>query len=84
MRGHSTRDRLNQFASARAVIESNADLDFEQLVSEHPLTGRTNVAQILTFLAQHERRHQRQMEGVRVDPRFPPGAASRAAGPGTR
>lgn len=58
-------------ARTRALIEANADLDFEQLVSEHPLTGRTNVAQILTFLALHERRHQRQMEGVRVDPRFP-------------
>lgn len=64
-------DLAGSMAKTRAIIESNADLDFGQLVSEHPLTGRTNVAQILTFLARHERRHQGQMEGVRVDPRFP-------------
>ena len=64
-------DLAASIAKTRAIIESNADLDFDQLVSEHPLTGRTNVTQILTFLAQHERRHQGQMERVRVDPRFP-------------
>ena len=63
---------LGSMTKTRAIIESNADLAFDRLVSEHPLTGRSNVTQILTFLAQHERRHQRQMEGVRVDPRFPP------------
>lgn len=58
-------------AATGALIEANADLDFEALVSEHPLTGRTNVAQILTFLARHERRHQGQMEAVRADAGFP-------------
>lgn len=64
-------DLAGSIVKTRAIIESNADLDFDQMVSEHPLTGRTNVAQILTFLALHERRHQGQMEGVRVGPRFP-------------
>ncbi len=64
-------DLAASMAKTRLAIESNADLDFYQLVSEHPVTGMTNVAQILTFLARHERRHQGQMEGVRVDPRFP-------------
>jgi len=72
-------DLAASIAETRAVIESNADLDFEKLVSEHPLTGRTNIRQILTFLAQHERRHHRQMETVRVDPRFPPGSSQAAA-----
>jgi hypothetical protein len=58
-------------ASTRTLIVSNADLDLTQLVSEHPLMGRTNVPQILTFLSRHERRHQRQIEGVRVDKGFP-------------
>ena len=64
-------DLTESLAKTRALIESNADLDFESMVSEHPLTGRTNITQVLTFLAQHERRHQGQMEGVRTDPRFP-------------
>jgi uncharacterized damage-inducible protein DinB len=59
-------------AATCALVESNSDLDLDALVTEHPLTCRTNVAQILTFLAQHERRHHAQMEGVRLDPRFPP------------
>jgi uncharacterized damage-inducible protein DinB len=65
------RDLATSMAATCAVVESNGDLDLEALVSEHPLTGRANVARILTFLAQHERRHQRQMEAVRSDPRFP-------------
>lgn len=64
-------DLASSMEKTRTVIETNADLDFDRLVSEHPVTGRTNVAQILTLLARHERRHQRQMEDVRVDPRFP-------------
>jgi uncharacterized damage-inducible protein DinB len=64
-------DLAASMAKTRAIIESNADLDFDELVSEHPLMGRTNVTQILTFLARHERRHQGQMERVRADPRFP-------------
>lgn len=53
------------------LLASNADIDFTQLISEHPLTGRTNVPQILIFLARHERRHQRQMEDVRMAEGFP-------------
>jgi uncharacterized damage-inducible protein DinB len=64
-------DLAGSIVMTRALIESNADLDFNQLISEHPVTGRTNIAQILTLLARHERRHQGQMEGVRADPRFP-------------
>jgi len=64
-------DLAESMAKTRALIEANADLDFEQLVSEHPVTGRTTVAQILGFLALHERRHQGQMEGVRQVPAFP-------------
>lgn len=55
----------------RDLIVANPDVDFTQLISEHPLMGRTNVPQILTFLARHERRHQAQMERVRGEPGFP-------------
>lgn len=55
----------------RDLIDGHANLDFEDMVCEHPLTGVTNVPQILTFLTRHERRHQGQMGAVRSDSRFP-------------
>lgn len=62
---------LSSLAETRALIASNADLDFGAMVSEHPLTGPTSVPQILAFLARHERRHRAQIERVRADRRFP-------------
>ena len=55
----------------RALIASNADLDFTEMISAHPLTGVSNVERMLTFLARHERRHQKQIDRVRRDPRYP-------------
>lgn len=62
----------DSLAATRALVEANHDLDFTRMISEHPLTGPSTAPQILEFLAQHERRHQRQMERVRGDSRFPP------------
>lgn len=58
-------------ADTRGLVEANKDLDFAAMISEHPLTGASDVPQILRFLSLHERRHQRQMERVRSGPRFP-------------
>ena len=58
-------------ADTRGLVEANKDLDFARMISEHPLTGASDVPQILRFLSLHERRHQGQMERVRSDPRFP-------------
>ena len=62
---------MNSLAQTRAVIADNAGMDFTSMISEHPLTGVTNVAQIFGFLTLHERRHHTQMERVRMNPRFP-------------
>jgi hypothetical protein len=56
---------------SRTLIARNPGLDYASMVSEHPLTGATNVAEIFGFLALHERRHQSQMERVRRHPAFP-------------
>ena len=58
-------------AKTRALIADNASMDFTRMVSEHPLTGATNVEQIFGFLTLHERRHHVQMERVRINPQFP-------------
>jgi hypothetical protein len=55
----------------RAAVEANADLDLEAMRIDHPITGMSNVGDILVLLARHELRHQRQMEGVRSAAGFP-------------
>ena len=64
-------DLSDSLARTRALIADNAGMDFTKMVSEHPLTGATNVEQIFGFLSLHERRHQVQMERVRTNPQFP-------------
>ncbi|OFW18776.1 MAG: hypothetical protein A3H97_04370 [Acidobacteria bacterium RIFCSPLOWO2_02_FULL_65_29] len=55
----------------RELLEANRDLDLSQLVSEHPLTGSSNVPRILRFLAMHERRHHGQITRVLGHHLFP-------------
>jgi hypothetical protein len=62
---------LSSLAATRRLISSNADLDFRELVSEHPLTGANTVPGIFSFLASHERRHQTQIRRVRSARGFP-------------
>ena len=64
-------DLARSIADTRALIAANMDLDMTRMISEHPLTGASNVPAILRFLSEHERRHQGQMEKVRSDSRFP-------------
>jgi hypothetical protein len=65
------KDLVDSLAQTRALIAGNAGMDFASMISEHPLTGVTNVAQIFGFLTLHERRHHAQMERVRTNPAFP-------------
>lgn len=73
--GRSREELVRELTEAldftRRLIDDNADLDFESMVSWHPLMGANNVPQMLTLLARHERRHQTQMERVKADARFP-------------
>jgi uncharacterized damage-inducible protein DinB len=62
---------LTSQAHLRDLLSANADLDFREMVSEHPLMGANNVPAILAFLARHERRHQSQIARVKADSRFP-------------
>ncbi|HEX3555623.1 MAG TPA: hypothetical protein VIA62_20570 [Thermoanaerobaculia bacterium] len=55
----------------RALLQSNADLEYRRMVLQHPLTGRNDVPGMLRFLSLHEQRHQDQiretLERNRVD-----------------
>jgi hypothetical protein len=64
-------DLVSSLESTRTLLQANADLDFTQMVSEHPLMGPANVPQILSFLSHHERRHHAQINRVASDARFP-------------
>jgi hypothetical protein len=55
----------------RHLIGANTGLDFDRMISTHPLMGSNNVPQMLLLLARHERRHHVQMDRVRSDSRFP-------------
>jgi hypothetical protein len=68
-------DLDTSLATTRALIQTNAAMDFTKMISEHPLTGATNVEQMFRFLTLHERRHHVQMERVRINPRFPTAAS---------
>lgn len=59
-------------AYIRELLAENDDLDFSEMVSEHPLTGASNVPAMLSFLARHERRHQGQIARLKAEARFPP------------
>jgi uncharacterized damage-inducible protein DinB len=70
--GAELRDGLvSSLERTRTLLVSNAELPFDQMVSEHPLMGRASVPQILAFLARHERRHQAQIERVEGEADFP-------------
>ncbi|HSL23717.1 MAG TPA: DinB family protein [Vicinamibacterales bacterium] len=58
-------------AQTERLIEANAGLDFDRMISAHPLMGSNNVPQMLTIVARHERRHHVQMDRVRADSGFP-------------
>ena len=69
--GELRTDLQRSLAGMRTLLAAGDDREFAAMISEHPLTGPSNVLQILGFLALHERRHQLQMERVRSAPRFP-------------
>ena len=48
----------------RGIVEQNADLDYRQLILQHPILGRNDVAGLLRFLALHEQRHQDQIRAA--------------------
>jgi len=64
-------DLISSLKETEALLESNADLDFSEMLIQHPLLGNNNVPGLLRFLALHEQRHQSQIESVLRSPGFP-------------
>jgi hypothetical protein len=62
---------VSSLRQTRALFDANPDIDYRELISQHPMMGTNDVLQMLRFLTLHERRHQRQMRHAIADPRFP-------------
>jgi hypothetical protein len=61
------RSSLNE---TEALFEANPNLDYQNMISQHPLLGTNNVPQLLRLLALHEQRHQSQIADILADPIF--------------
>jgi uncharacterized damage-inducible protein DinB len=63
-------DLRSSLKETEALFEANPDLDYREMIDEHPLLGTNNVLQLLRLLALHEVRHQSQISDILADPRF--------------
>jgi uncharacterized damage-inducible protein DinB len=57
-------DLASSLQETLAVFEANADLDFSELIHQHPLLGSNNVLELMRILVLHEQRHQEQVADV--------------------
>jgi hypothetical protein len=64
-------DLIFSLEETEALLESNAHLDYGEMVIQHPLLGNNSVPGLLHFLALHEQRHQSQINEILRSPRFP-------------
>lgn len=64
-------DLISSLKETEALLESNAHLDYDEMIVQHPLLGTNSVSGLLRFLALHEQRHQSQINDILRSPRFP-------------
>jgi hypothetical protein len=53
-----------QWDKINSVFQDNADLDFQEMATQHPLFGYTSMANLPDLMASHELRHQKQIMSV--------------------
>jgi hypothetical protein len=53
-----------------ALFAANPDLDYDEMMHQHPLLGTQNVPHLLYTMELHEERHQSQMSDLLADYRF--------------
>ncbi len=67
-RGRSTaelrRDLIASLQETEGLFQNNPDLDYDEMVVQHPLLGRYNVPGLLRFMSAHEERHQSQITSI--------------------
>lgn len=59
------KDRLlASFEAVNSIFHDNADLDFQEMVAEHPLFGHVVMTDLPDLMTSHELRHQKQIADV--------------------
>jgi hypothetical protein len=55
----------------QALFAAHPNLDYTQMIYQHPLLGVQNILQLLDFMGLHEELHQQQISNALANPRFP-------------
>ena len=58
------RDLIASLQETERLFQDNPDLDYDEMVVQHPLLGRYDVPGLLRFMSAHEERHQSQITGI--------------------
>jgi len=57
-------DLITPFRETEALLESNSDLDYDEMLIQHPLPGSNSVPGSLRFLALYEENHQAKINEI--------------------
>jgi hypothetical protein len=74
-------DLISSLKEMNTLLESHSDLNYGEMVIQHPLLGNNDVPGLLRFVALHEQRHQSQIKNILASPGFPRSHFSGAGGP---
>lgn len=58
------RDLRASLQETEGLFQNNPELDYDEMVVQHPLLGRYDVPGLLRFMSAHEERHQSQITGI--------------------
>lgn len=64
-------DLICSLQETEALLDAHSDLDYREMVIQHPLLGSNTIPELIRFLAFHEQRHQSQIKETMSGARFP-------------
>lgn len=59
-------DLIVSLQETERIFQNNPDLDYDEMVVQHPLLGRYDVPGLLRFMSAHEQRHQAQIVDIQT------------------
>jgi len=64
-------DLIASLGETERLFQSNSDLNYDEMVLQHPLLGRYDVPGLLRFMSAHEERHQSQIVDIQTSTHVP-------------
>jgi uncharacterized damage-inducible protein DinB len=55
------KDLRSSIDAIEALLLNNKNVDFRKMYVQHPILGKNNIIQLLSFMTSHEQRHQGQL-----------------------